>query len=844
MQKRGFVLDKNFPLLFTIFLIISFIVFIPFSEGSESSKTITASAGKGGSISPSGDVVVDHGSDQTFTITPDAGYEIIDVIVDGTSVGVRESYSFLHITKPHSIQAVFLITKTMPFPDATEGIHLFAHHRTHKLPSESAAQDLDFILHTLPFDKIPAYDETDGQSTIEKIHTDLNPDLPILMTRTIFGEPIAPAWNRCPWDKNPGLTKIPEWQEVNKYEHMFMHSTDPAGLVIMQRNGNAELFWSHDKRNGISHIQFSSVGYIVNRKAEGEAYKKITPNPVTGTSFVDTDVEDGNTYWYLVRSVDESGKSYGYSFAQSLTIEDGLNEDGLYNQEFTISDFEQFDNGFDDSFHTIPGTKPTFTFNVNARGDPRKVYLYFDLNNNKAFGRREKYTMTKTGTGYQISIPEVTIGDTYRGGFSYYFEADYGREDKRLPENEHQTFTTNINNRIRTRRWGNYLMRVGYEPWQEFFTSWTQRWINHYGYDGLFLDVVRLPGLGLAHTHCDAFPTDYVDDEQFNAKYDADKKEMVEFLRSKLGSKIIIINGMPDYSYLNSADGVMIEGFVYTRIYHKGITYYQTEDKWREQMDQYLKVSHEYDKAFLAFPAGIPKDNTDARIYSLASYLIGKGDKSYLYNRNEFLLSHPEYPEYSIPIGHGIEESSSLDDYYDASTKVYKRTFSNGLVLINPSEEVTTNDIQLSKDYYMVKAHGGYVSEGGYVEYVPLESREVSLPPQTAMILLETLAPVSTTTTTLSVTTTTAGSSTTTLVQSSSTTTTTLGTSKFDAVNCTSGLWIVLNKEGDVLSNPMIRSVKKYNPLEIKPEGHGKIKILLICFKPNIKVKVFYKTFS
>ena len=46
--------------------------------------TITASAGTGGSISPSGNVSVGCGSDQTFTITPDPCYMIADVIVDGS----------------------------------------------------------------------------------------------------------------------------------------------------------------------------------------------------------------------------------------------------------------------------------------------------------------------------------------------------------------------------------------------------------------------------------------------------------------------------------------------------------------------------------------------------------------------------------------------------------------------------------------------------------------------------------------------------------------------------------------------------------------------------------------
>jgi hypothetical protein len=50
------------------------------------SYTITATAGPNGSITPSGAVTVEYGADQAFTIAPDEGYHIIDVLVDGEAV--------------------------------------------------------------------------------------------------------------------------------------------------------------------------------------------------------------------------------------------------------------------------------------------------------------------------------------------------------------------------------------------------------------------------------------------------------------------------------------------------------------------------------------------------------------------------------------------------------------------------------------------------------------------------------------------------------------------------------------------------------------------------------------
>lgn len=100
-----------------------------------------------------------------------------------------------------------------------------------------------------------------------------------------------------------------------------------------------------------------------------------------------------------------------------------------------------------------------------------------------------------------------------------------------------------------------------------------------------------------------------------------------------------------------------------------------------------------------------------------------------------------------------------------------------------------------------------------------------------------------TTTTEGSTTTTTTVTSSTTTSTTSTTTTTILEPQEFEEPDCESGLWIVLNKKGNVLSAPMIRSVKRHNPLVITPEGHGKIKVIMVCFKPNVRVETFEKTF-
>lgn len=70
--------------------------------------TIRASAGANGTISPVGWTSVGEGGEQTFTITPDAGYAVAKVLVDGRSVGAVTSYTFRNVTQDHTIEAVFM----------------------------------------------------------------------------------------------------------------------------------------------------------------------------------------------------------------------------------------------------------------------------------------------------------------------------------------------------------------------------------------------------------------------------------------------------------------------------------------------------------------------------------------------------------------------------------------------------------------------------------------------------------------------------------------------------------------------------------------------------------------
>lgn len=79
---------------------------------------VRATATKGGSIGPVGDVVVPPGAEQTFTVTPAAGFTTTSLLVDGAEVGPLASYTFRDLTRAHTISAVFAPVPIDPTPVA------------------------------------------------------------------------------------------------------------------------------------------------------------------------------------------------------------------------------------------------------------------------------------------------------------------------------------------------------------------------------------------------------------------------------------------------------------------------------------------------------------------------------------------------------------------------------------------------------------------------------------------------------------------------------------------------------------------------------------------------------
>jgi len=80
--------------------------------------TIIASAGNNGRITPLGSMTVNQGTNKTFSMHPDQNYQVLNIKVDGVSVGTITKYTFNNITADHTIAASFTYTGPAPVADS------------------------------------------------------------------------------------------------------------------------------------------------------------------------------------------------------------------------------------------------------------------------------------------------------------------------------------------------------------------------------------------------------------------------------------------------------------------------------------------------------------------------------------------------------------------------------------------------------------------------------------------------------------------------------------------------------------------------------------------------------
>lgn len=132
--------------------------------------TITVSTGTNGSISPSGLATINHGADQTFSITADPNYYVTDVLVDNVSVGAVTSYTFFNVTQDHSIFAIFARENQTPIASAGFDQNVKVNQTVQLDGSSSSDPDGDPLTYKWSFASVP-----DASKAVLSSDTAVNP---------------------------------------------------------------------------------------------------------------------------------------------------------------------------------------------------------------------------------------------------------------------------------------------------------------------------------------------------------------------------------------------------------------------------------------------------------------------------------------------------------------------------------------------------------------------------------------------------------------------------------------------------------------------------------------------
>lgn len=141
------------------------------------SYTLTASASEGGVIEPAGDLPVTIGAAQTFTITPQERYHLMDVLVDGVSVGAVSTYTFENVTSDHTLAAVFAINTYTLTATAGAGGSItpegvvtvnYGENQTFTITPDAGYDIAEVLVDDLPVAELETFTELDGDTVITK----------------------------------------------------------------------------------------------------------------------------------------------------------------------------------------------------------------------------------------------------------------------------------------------------------------------------------------------------------------------------------------------------------------------------------------------------------------------------------------------------------------------------------------------------------------------------------------------------------------------------------------------------------------------------------------------------
>jgi hypothetical protein len=340
--------------------------------------------------------------------------------------------------------------------------------------------------------------------------------------------------------------------------------------------------------------------------------------------------------------------------------------------------------------------------------------------------KNEILTMTPDGSGGYTKTLDFDAGEG--SGYGYFFRFIHNGDTFLLPP-ETMLYTTNMNNRIKyiwaEAAGGWYFMDPADTTWANILGERVSYLTNNENVSGIYFD-----NASCRWKYFDCLDFKYGEDD---STWLSNANDLLGKIDSMIDPKLVFICGLDVAVYEHYLDNT--DGFTNDIVAPWNRLLWSS---WSSYLDAVIDVTQNVadHKACLFVNRFVPEDSTSERIFCLASYLLCKGDSTYVYYTDS-LIHLAYYPEFNIQIGSPTEYEESVDYYFDTDDSVYIRNFTNGKTIVNfwKNGEETTRTVQFDSTFYMVVPEGGFVFNGGKLKYYP--DTMVTLDSSTAAIFLK-----------------------------------------------------------------------------------------------------------
>ncbi len=373
----------------------------------------------------------------------------------------------------------------------------------------------------------------------------------------------------------------------------------------------------------------------------------------------------------------------------------------LDDEKSSINRFPDTTNGihvFNDQLATWDMSEEQFKFSATHYAGTQKVFAS-DARRFRAYNPEFVVLNYRLGLG----LGYQTVGNNCDPNGNWIELIDGEKWVREYPDNPLDEWFYRINGeRVFSCDWGWYLVDISNPEWRGYWTNEVLRQLISNKADGVFVDSLFPPNYMGGSAYSPPLPDI---DSSFEKEWSKKIEDFLSHIQSgELEDFHVIVNvgawiTSRDNTDYSGADGIFVEGFAR---WPEGQYFDFTEQDWHLQMNRILGQTSQ--NKIIILQQYIDPRNISDRVFILGNYLLIKGKYTFI---NMEYSSPPEwFPEYEISIGEPVDDiPKSISDLFRSDWNVYVRNYSNGMVIVNPSNK--GQSIELFQDYFQVIPYGG-----------------------------------------------------------------------------------------------------------------------------------------